>query len=61
VKVYVLEVGWYDNRDIVGVYASAEAAMAAYPHGYWLQMDDGHWCNGLTHSRAAAVTPHEVQ
>lgn len=31
VKVYVVEQGCYENRGVVGVYASAEAAMLAHP------------------------------
>lgn len=30
-KVYVVETGLYDSRSVAGVYATAEAAMAAHP------------------------------
>jgi hypothetical protein len=35
VKVYVLEIGAYDERYVAGVFTTPEAAMAGYPHGEW--------------------------
>ena len=32
-KVYTLEIGCYSDRGLVGVYATAEAAMAAFTKG----------------------------
>lgn len=47
-KVYLVQHGSHDNRGVLGIYASLEAAQAAYPAppdgtDDWVQSDDVDW------------------
>lgn len=72
-KVYVVEQGVYEDRKVVGVYATPEAAMEAHPlprpqvtgvvvttPGGWRHANDRYWDNGLDWADACGVTEWEV-
>ena len=77
VKVYVAEAGVYHERYVEGVYATAEAAMAANPvtadmaaserlrlpsvEPEWHKTGDGEWSNGCDYTRAVSVTEYELE
>lgn len=71
-KVYVLEVGCYENEFIEGVYATPESAMAAHQpernkwhspgHSYtWRERDGDTWYFGADWGDAATITEYEVK
>lgn len=67
--VYVLETGCYEQRGIMGIYASAESAMAAHnptpgrTRGdyTWKQSGDGCWTFSADWDDAADVTEWQVK
>ena len=61
--VWVLETGCYDDRDIKGVFATAEDAMEAWPAPLgWVQpYADSYWSNQMDWDDAAAIYQYEVQ
>lgn len=61
--VYVLEIGSYSQRGVVGVFATPEAAMAGYPYGPWVEGEpfQGRRNWHCAHGDSADVEEYEVQ
>lgn len=61
-RVYVLEMGVYEDQYVVGVYSTPELAMAE-AEGAWTQHEyDGmlSWWNDLDWSKSATVTTYVI-
>ena len=58
--VYVVEKGTYKERTIVGVYASLDSAMKAFPAGQWLPSVAHEWENGLYDEELVTIYQFEV-
>ena len=58
-KVWVIEHGCYDTY-VSGVFATLEAAQAAFPKGEWKQSGED-WVNGLDWDEYATITEMKVQ
>jgi hypothetical protein len=57
--VWLLEMGLYDEKGVVGIYSTAEQAMEGVK-GTWQQDADGDWSNDLDWDDAARVTAYRV-
>lgn len=62
--VYVVEQGCYSDRGVNGVYASAEAAMQAYPGEEWEPYGSSEpgamWGNDKDWDEHLTITRHEL-
>ena len=65
VKVYVVEMGCYSDRYVVGVYATLEGARAATPGEEWEPWKDvwtrDTWTNELDCDDHARITEYGVE
>lgn len=61
-RVWVVEVGEYDDRDVAGVYASLKAAKLAHPLPMWCEwhQDQDRWDNRARGDERVRVTPFPV-
>lgn len=68
-KVYVVQLGFYENTVIAGVYSTLELAMLVHRKGVWRwrpswehsSLDTlGRWDNGLAWYDSANIQEHEV-
>lgn len=59
--VWVVIAGEYSELEVIGVYASAAAAMADQPPADWDQDEDGIWFNEKTWVEAREIIPFEVK
>lgn len=66
-KVYVLETGPWEAQGIYGIYATPEAAMAAWPKGTWEKLENDAdrdlWClvGGRRLADTAKITGYNVE
>lgn len=58
-KVYVVEMGCYSNRGVVGVYATLKGAKAAMPGKKW-ERQANTWTNELDWDSFVEIVEHEV-
>lgn len=59
-RVWLYESGCYEQRGVDGVYATAEAAMAANPSKRWKLWDDGVW-QSTSVDDCDYISPFEVK
>ena len=58
--VFIVESGMHDSQGIAGVYATLEAAKAAFPGNEWTDYDNG-WSNDKDWDDALWIRKFEVK
>lgn len=64
-NVFVVESGCYEQRTVIGVYSSLEAAQETDPNCEWAHWSDGDgyedWSNGKDWDEAKRISAYELE